>query len=191
MPDRQGGRLEHKTAARPRSYSSADITKGAVRWATTRGHACTRTTRSAIRPHRGEHERWEHGRAPRCLSRLLVVAEPWASFLVDGVKTWELRTSGTAVRGPIGIAAKGTGTIIGAVDLVGAHGPLTPDELAPFEDRHRVDPGSVAAYSGPKGLYGWEMTNAQRFETPVPYLHPRGAVIWVRLDPPVVVDAST
>ena len=50
------------------------------------------------------------------LDRLLVVAEAWASLLVDGDKTWELRTTSTKVRGSIGIAAKGTGTIIGKVD---------------------------------------------------------------------------
>jgi hypothetical protein len=50
------------------------------------------------------------------LDRLLVVAEPWASMLVNGDRTWELRTTSTKVRGPVGIAGKGTGTIIGKVD---------------------------------------------------------------------------
>jgi len=35
------------------------------------------------------------------LDRLLVVAEPWASLLVDGEKTWELRATSTKIRGPI------------------------------------------------------------------------------------------
>lgn len=117
------------------------------------------------------------------LDRLLVVAEPWASLLVDGDKTWELRTRSTKVRGPIGIAAKGTGTIIGAVTLVNAHGPFTRDEIAPYQHLHCVPASSTSTYSGPKGLYAWEMTGAVRFETPVAYRHPQGAVIWVRLDP--------
>ena len=50
------------------------------------------------------------------LDRLFVVAEPWESLLVDGDKTWDLRTTSTRVRGPVGVAAKGTGTIIGKVD---------------------------------------------------------------------------
>jgi hypothetical protein len=29
------------------------------------------------------------------------------------------------------------------------------------------------------------MADAVRFETPIPYRHPQGAVIWVRLDPTV------
>ncbi len=122
------------------------------------------------------------------LDRLLVVAEPWASRLVDGDKTWELRTTSSNVRGPIGIAAKGTGTIIGAVTLVDVHGPFTRTEIAPYEHLHRVPASSTSTYSGPKGLYAWEMAGAVRFEVPIPYRHPQGAVIWVRLDPPVEVD---
>jgi hypothetical protein len=121
------------------------------------------------------------------LDRLLVVAEPWASLLVDGEKTWELRTTSTKVRGSVGIAAKGTGTIIGAVELVAVHGPFSRPEIAPYEHLHRVPASSTSTYGGPKGLYGWEMRDAVRFETSVPYRHPQGAVIWVRLDPPVEV----
>jgi hypothetical protein len=122
------------------------------------------------------------------LDRLLVVAQPWADLLVEGDKTWELRTTSTKVRGPVGIAAKGTGTVVGAVDLVDVHGPFSRTEIAPFEHLHRVPASSVSTYGGPKGLYAWEMANAVRFETPVPYTHPQGAVIWVRLDPPVVTE---
>jgi hypothetical protein len=125
---------------------------------------------------------------PIQLDRLLVVAEPWASLLVDGDKTWELRTTSTKVRGPIGIAAKGTGTIIGAVHLVDVHGPFTRDEIAPYEHLHRVPASSTSTYSGPKGLYAWEVTGTVRFETPVAYRHPHGAVIWVLLDPPVEIE---
>jgi hypothetical protein len=90
------------------------------------------------------------------LDRLLVVAEPWSSLLVDGAKTWELRTTSTKVRGPVGIAAKGTGTIIGAIELVAVHGPFTRAEIAPYEHLHRVPASSTSTYSGPKGLYAWE-----------------------------------
>jgi len=121
------------------------------------------------------------------LDRLLVVAEPWASLLVDGEKTWELRTTSTKVRGPIGIAAKGTGTIIGAVELVAVHGPFTRAEIAPYEHLHRVPASSTSTYSGPKGLFAWEMAGAVRFDTPIPCRHPQGAVIWVRLDPPIKI----
>ena len=121
------------------------------------------------------------------LGRLLVVAEPWASLLVDGDKTWELRTTSTSVRGPVGIAAKGTGTIIGAVRLLDVHGPFSSEEIGEYEHLHRVLSDDTSTYSGPQGLYAWEMTGAVRFATPVPYRHPQGAAIWVRLDPPIEI----
>ena len=68
------------------------------------------------------------------LNRLLVVAEPWASLLVGGDKTWELRTTSTNVRGPVGIAAKGTGTIIGRV----TRGPSTWDLIPVTHELHAV-----------------------------------------------------
>lgn len=114
--------------------------------------------------------------------RLLVVAEPWASLLVDGKKTWELRTRPTEVRGPVGIAANGTGTIIGTVTLVDVHGPMTAEEMARFTPRHCVPAPDVAKYGGANGVYAWEVEDARRFKRPIPYHHPQGAVIWVRLD---------
>jgi hypothetical protein len=121
------------------------------------------------------------------LDRLLVVAELWASLLVDGEKTWELRTTSTKVRGPIGIAAKGTGAIIGAASLVDVDGPFSSEEIGEYEHLHRVPGHDTSTYSGPQGLYAWEVADAVRFETPVPYRHPQGAVIWVLLDPAVEI----
>jgi hypothetical protein len=116
---------------------------------------------------------WMPMSMPLALDRLLVVAEPWASLLVDGEKTWELRTTSTKVRGPIGIAAKGTGTIIGAVELIDVHGPFTRPEIAPYEHLHRVPASATSTYSGLKGLYAWEMSGAVRFAAPAPYRHPK------------------
>jgi hypothetical protein len=121
------------------------------------------------------------------LDRLLIVAEPWASLLVDGDKTWELRTTSTKVRGSVGIASKGTGTIIGAVSLVDVHGPFSSEEIGEYEHLHQVPDDDTSTYSGPQGLYAWGVADAVRFETPVPYRHPQGAVIWVLLDPAVEI----
>ena len=75
---------------------------------------------------------------PSQLDRLLVVAEPWASLLVEAKENWELRTTSTKVRGLVGIAAKGTGTVIGAIELVDVHGPFSSLEIAAYEHLHRV-----------------------------------------------------
>ncbi len=33
-----------------------------------------------------------------------------------------------------------------------------------------------------KNTYTWILTDSNWFETPIPYVHPKGAVIWVKLD---------
>ena len=98
------------------------------------------------------------------IDRLLVVADPWAILLVSGVKTWELRTTSSKIRGRVGIAEKGTGTVIGTVEFVNVHGPFSPTEIAAYEYLHRVPESLVDDYSGPKGLYAWEVNNGTRFE---------------------------
>lgn len=32
------------------------------------------------------------------------------------------------------------------------------------------------------GLKTWVLDNAKRYDTPIPYVHPKGAVIWVNLE---------
>src|SRR5674476_1110094 len=48
----------------------------------------------------------------------LIVAEPWISKILSGEKTWEMRSRATTVRGRIGLIRKGSGLIVGAVDII-------------------------------------------------------------------------
>lgn len=113
------------------------------------------------------------------VERVLIVQEPWASKLIDGEKTWELRKRRTTVRGQIGISASRTSKVIGTVELVDCHGPFTVEELEDHRDRHRVGTDFLTAYAGDGTLWAWEVTDAQRLLKPVPYVHPPGAVVWV------------
>lgn len=69
--------------------------------------------------------------------------------------------------------------------MIDVHGPCSRAEITPYEHLRRVPASSTSTYSVPKGLYAWEVARAVRFDVPVPYRHPQGAVIWVRLDPPI------
>ena len=89
----------------------------------------------------------------------LVVRRPWVDLIVDGVKTWELRGSATRIRGAIALIEAGTGTIVGTARLVG------------------VEEGDLPYAQ----TYAWVLRGARRLPSPVPYDHPSGAVIWVRL----------
>ncbi len=109
----------------------------------------------------------------------LVVREPWASLLVDGAKTLELRRKATARRGRVCVASGGQ--LLGEVTVQGSSF-LTLSALAAREPEHRVPMEAVEAYaSALGGLHAWRLGDATRYPDPRPYLHRRGAVGWVRL----------
>src|SRR5262249_17403517 len=113
------------------------------------------------------------------VSRGLVIEQPWVSLILDGKKTWEMRTRPTRVRGWIGLIEKGSGTIIGAAYLKESLSALERSKHRLHYRRHRVplEPGQKV-YRG-KYLFPWVMEKAFRLAKPVPYKHPLGAVIWV------------
>jgi hypothetical protein len=37
----------------------------------------------------------------------LIIADPWIGYVLEGSKTWEMRSSKTSVRGPFGLIRKG------------------------------------------------------------------------------------
>ncbi len=123
----------------------------------------------------------EDDRPADVIPRALIVRRPWADMIASGVKRWEIRGASTSVRGPVAIAAAGSGMIVGVCSIVDVLGPLTIEDYA---QAWRLWGGAEGA-RGPlpySRTYAWVLTQARRVEPPVPYRHPPGAVIWVRLD---------
>jgi hypothetical protein len=115
----------------------------------------------------------------------LLIRVPWIGKILDGSKTWEIRGSHTYKEGRIALIESGTGTVVGVAELSGVVGPLSLKELsenwrkAGFEKDERL-------YRLPyKNTFAWVLQNPKRLWQPVPYDHPSGAVIWVRLKPTV------
>ena len=79
------------------------------------------------------------------IARTLLIKEPWASLILDGKMTWELRRSQTEVRGVVGITPSGSGQVAGQAELVDVRGPFSPEELRPYRNKHQVDD----AFAGP------------------------------------------
>ncbi|MFC1902702.1 hypothetical protein ACFLX4_01360 [Chloroflexota bacterium] len=46
--------------------------------------------------------------------------------------------------------------------------------------KHRVPPEGIDRFSSGK-IFAWLLDDARIFNPPIPYKHPRGAVVWVRL----------
>ncbi|POR41304.1 ASCH domain-containing protein [Methylobacterium sp. V23] len=123
--------------------------------------------------------------------RGLLVRQPWAELILRGTKVWELRSHGTSLNGPIAIIPQGTGQIAGIVDLVAVHPRLSPEELAASTQQHCVPLEQQAEVIAAGWLIPWEFARPHRLPYPVPYRHPLGAVIWVRLEPEVTAAIRT
>lgn len=112
---------------------------------------------------------------------LLVRKEPLQKIL-SGAKTWEMRGSKTGVRDTFALIQSKSGTIVGTADLIDCVGPLTAEEMQKHKERHRVDNEVLGRGPLYPRTYAWVLTNVRVFQTPLPYKHPPGAVIWVNLD---------
>ncbi|MFC1970703.1 ASCH domain-containing protein [Chloroflexota bacterium] len=110
----------------------------------------------------------------------MLIRSPWIDLILKGQKTWELRGRRTSVRGTIVLIRAGSGQISGSCQLVGVTGPLGLADIKMNVDKHRIPPEDISRFSYGK-IFAWELSNANTFRSPIPYKHPRGAVVWVRL----------
>ncbi|MDX1607600.1 MAG: ASCH domain-containing protein [Candidatus Spechtbacterales bacterium] len=113
----------------------------------------------------------------------LIIDEPWISKILSGQKNWEIRTQTTHKRGEIGLIRKGSGLIVGSVEIVNVlELPRNISVLHDTFQNHNCWAMDLINYGDPeKPLYAWVLKDANRFEDPIPYDHPRGAVIWVKV----------
>jgi hypothetical protein len=118
--------------------------------------------------------------APRLTHGLLILRDPLNKILA-GTKTWEIRGKATARRGPIALIESKSGTVVGTCDVVDVVGPLSLRELRQNARRTGFRPTTLPY----RTTYAWVVEEAARLRAPVPYQHPAGAVIWVKLKPGV------
>lgn len=116
-------------------------------------------------------------------ARGLMVREPWARLILDGKKSWEIRGTRTAIRGLIYIIPSGSGRIAGACEIVDVFGPLSVEDMMAHTAAHLTPADELLLTGLPyKNTYAWVLANPQRFEDPIPYKHPSGAITWVDLE---------
>ena len=112
----------------------------------------------------------------------LIIKQPWIELILCGQKTWEIRGSNTSRRGRIALIRGGSGLVVGSCDLISVHGPLSIEEIAASIDKHCAPLDQLDAITARyKKVFAWELADVTRLDPPVPYQHPSGAVIWVRL----------
>jgi hypothetical protein len=111
--------------------------------------------------------------------KALIIKSPWIDMIFEGKKTWEIRGFNTKTRGTIALIKSGSGMIYGEIDLLESK-ELSLTDYQQNRRFHGV--ASEAAGELPyKRTYAWVFDKPRIYKEPVPYKHPMGAVIWVRL----------
>jgi len=118
------------------------------------------------------------------ISRGLVIRQPWMGHILRGEKRWELRSHSTTLRGPIAQIQSGSGLVVGTARLARVIGPLEDGEFEQATLAGNVVGSEFQTVSYLKA-YAWVLEQPRALAAPVPYDHPQGAVIWVRLTEPV------
>lgn len=111
--------------------------------------------------------------------KALIVKEYWGRLILDNKKTWEIRGSGTRIRGRVGIIFSGTGKIFGSVNICNS-AALTCEDFNSYREKHYIyEKFNDLPYKKP---FIWEMEKGIWFPSPITYKHPQGAVIWINLN---------
>ncbi len=109
----------------------------------------------------------------------LIIRQPYAGWIVEGKKIWEIRKSRTRIRGEVLIISGGKA--LGKAELVDVLGPFTPEELAKHKDKHLVDYPFLREYSNGKPLYAWVFKNVKKFERPIDVKLKKGVQVWANV----------
>lgn len=116
--------------------------------------------------------------------RALIIKQHWIDLILNDQKTWEMRSRKTNIRGRIGLIQSGSGLVVGEATLENCFDTRTMyhdyDELPSYsnEHYHRIKDKSLID----KYPFAWVFSNPVRYTEPKPYQHPKGAVVWVKLD---------
>ena len=122
----------------------------------------------------------------------LIIREPWLGYILNGTKTWEMRTTPTERRGRIALIRKGTGLVVGTAEIVDSLLPLDAASLVASHNRHRIPTGQHAEVLAAGWLHPWVLRDVRLLPRPVPAGQKSGQVIWVPLGDDVIaaIDAQ-
>ena len=111
----------------------------------------------------------------------LLVKPIFVDLMLDGKKTWEVRTKITYKRGRIHLAKVGTGQLSGSVCIVDCIS-VPVAHLPRHCDKHCID-DPLLMFAGHSRVFAWVLEAPDTFTATYSFQHPRGAVSWVRLQP--------
>lgn len=118
------------------------------------------------------------------IERALIVKKKWLDLILSGEKTWEIRGHNTKIRGRIGLVEYGSGLVVGQCEIIDSFPANAKNGYVEGLTHNAVhkhgimDWKSTVKYNNP---HVWVIKNAKRYKRPCPYVHPKGAVIWVKI----------
>lgn len=110
------------------------------------------------------------------MAKGLIIRKEWLDKILNTGKHWEMRATHTRQRGLIKLIEAGSGLVVGECMIAGSH-EVTEDLAKQSFSAHQVEDLALLK----KWRYAWRLCSVTKYETPIPYQHPKGAVIWVNL----------
>lgn len=123
------------------------------------------------------------------ITKALIIDEPWITKILNGEKDWEMRSTSSRIRGPIGLIRKGSLQVVGIADFIDVSGPYDNEALVSYTNYHKI-PSERFSQPDYKWRYAWELSNVKPLAEPASYIHKSGAVIWVELDEQAVENIA-
>ena len=110
------------------------------------------------------------------MEKALIIKKEWLQKIFSHGKIWEMRSSKTNIRGKIKLIESGSGLIVGECEIIDSIKPSKKD-ISNHQDLHQVSELLLLE----KWCHAWVLKNPIKYNSPIPYKHPQGAVIWVNL----------
>ena len=106
----------------------------------------------------------------------LIVKQPFAKFIIDGKKEWELRSRCPPSK-KLGknLYLLSSGNVLGKI-IIETHWIVTKQELEKHKQKHLSE---TSFLSKTHVSHVWKIHVTKKFEKPKKYSHPIGARVWV------------
>ena len=112
----------------------------------------------------------------RSAPRVLTIKPQWLRLILEGKKTWEIRSNDLKQLGPVHLSASGTNDIVATCE-VSQCVRLTPGIFYDSIAKHRLSELGKVKHENP---YAWVLTDEKRLDLPLVYKHKISAVMFTR-----------
>lgn len=114
------------------------------------------------------------------MNDILIIKRKWLDKIFHGGKCLEIRGSNTNKRGLIDLAESGSSFVRGYCTLENSYPIQDEEHWEKLKEFHQVDLSWEEIKKRYKKPHAWVFVNIHEYNEPKPYIHPQGAVIWVK-----------